>query len=99
MGKINDKPYVHSVDGTWRTCLKALNIDYIPMYNCRHSYLTEGLRKTGNLKMIKEIAGHKKITTTERYARIIGKDVTEALDLIDQDEQLPSKIIKFERNI
>ena len=49
--------------------------------------------------MIKEIAGHKKITTTERYARIIGKDVTEALDLIDQDEQLPSKIIKFERNI
>ena len=98
VGKINDNPYVHSVDGTWRTCLKALNIEYIPMYNCRHSYLTEGLRKTGNLKMIKEIAGHKKITTTERYARIIGKDVTEALDLIDQDEQLPSKIIKFETN-
>ena len=48
--------------------------------------------------MIKEIAGHKKITTTERYARIIGKDVTAALDLIDQEEVSPSKIIKFESN-
>ena len=98
VGKVNDKPYVHTINGTWRTCLKALGIEYLPMYNCRHSYLTEGLRKTGNLKMIKEIAGHKKITTTERYARIIGKDVTAALDLIDQEEVPPSKIIKFESN-
>tara|TARA_R110002126_G_scaffold153254_2_gene300399 strand:+ start:649 stop:2037 length:1389 start_codon:yes stop_codon:yes gene_type:complete len=97
-GKVNERPYVHTVHGTWRTCLKALKIEYLPMYNCRHSYLTEGLRKTGNLKMIKEIAGHKKITTTERYARIIGKDVTAALDLIDQEEVSPSKIIKFESN-
>jgi len=99
VGKVNDKPYVHSVSGTWRTILSRLNLDYLPMYNCRHSYLTDGLSKTKNLKMIKELAGHKKISTTERYARVLGEDVTDAIELIDSQEvkaPIP-KVVNFKK--
>ena len=99
IGKLNERPFVYTVSGTWKTCLKRLGIDYLPMYNCRHSYLTDGLRKTGNLKMMKEIAGHKKITTTERYARILGADVKEALNTIDgPEETATNKVVEFKSN-
>jgi len=74
-----------------------LNIDYLPPYNMRHSFLTDALSKTKNLKMVKEIAGHKKISTTERYARVLGEDVTDALELIDKQEVAAPQVIKFRK--
>ena len=63
----------------------------------RHSFLTDALSKTKNLKMVKELAGHKKISTTERYARVLGEDVTDALELIDRQEVAAPKVIKFSK--
>ena len=63
----------------------------------RHSFLTDALSKTKNLKMVKEIAGHRKISTTERYARVLGEDVTDALELIDKQEVAAPKVIKFSK--
>ena len=96
-GKVNELPYVNCIKGTWRTILKRLNIDYLPPYNMRHSFLTDALSKTKNLKMVKEIAGHRKISTTERYARVLGEDVTDALELIDKQEVAAPKVIKFSK--
>jgi len=49
--------------------------------------------------MMKEIAGHKKITTTERYARILGADVKEALNTIDgPEEAATNKVVEFKSN-
>tara|TARA_R110000824_G_scaffold3974_6_gene18944 strand:- start:161 stop:1573 length:1413 start_codon:yes stop_codon:yes gene_type:complete len=96
-GKVNKIPHVTAVRKTWKTILAALNIDYIPFYNVRHSYLTDALSKTKNLKLVKEIAGHKKIQTTERYARILGADVTDALNTIDGDVVEEKQVIPFKK--
>ena len=53
--------------------------------------------KTKNLKLVKEIAGHKKIQTTERYARILGADVTDALNTIDGDVVEEKQVIPFKK--
>ena len=63
----------------------------------RHSFLTDALSKTKNLKIVKELAGHEKISTTERYARVLGEDVTDALELIDRQEVAAPKVIKFSK--
>lgn len=99
VGKRNTKPYVHEPKGTWRAILSRLNLDYIPLYNCRHSYLTDALSKTKNLKMVKELAGHKKISTTERYARVLGEDLTDAIELIDSHEVVKptAKIVNIKK--
>lgn len=95
--KMNKIPHVTSVRKTWRTILRLLDIDYLPFYNCRHSYLTDALSKTRNLKLVKEIAGHKKITTTERYARILGADVKDALEKIDGAAAQEPQVINFKK--
>ena len=51
-GKQNARPWLYSVKGQWRTILKNLGITYIPMYNCRHTYLTHALSKTKNILMV-----------------------------------------------
>jgi integrase len=55
----------------------------------RHTRATRLLRKTGNLKMVQKLLGHKKIETTVKYAHVTMDDLLEALDA----EHLPAKNI------
>ncbi len=53
--------------------LAALGPDYDPRLTChkfRHYFVTVVLRETDNLKIAQEMARHKRITTTQRYAHV-----------------------------
>ena len=96
-GKKNSRAWLYSVKGQWRTILKNLGITYIPMYNCRHTYLTHALSKTKNILMVSKLGGHTQVKTTQRYAKILGEDVDEALELIDSEEMEAPKVVQFKK--
>ena len=98
VGKLNEKPYVYNLRRTWKTIIKSLKLNYIPAYNCRHSYLTDGLSKTKNIALVGKLAGHSpKSKSTMRYAKILNEDVVEALQLIDKEEAVESKVLTFSK--
>jgi integrase len=96
-GKRNTRPWLYTVKGQWRTILENLGIKYLPMYNCRHTYLTHALSKTKNILMVGKLAGHTQVKTTQRYAKILGEDVDEALDLIDSEITEAPKVVQFKK--
>ena len=97
VGKRNTRPWLYSVAGTWNTILKNLGIKHIPMYNCRHTYLTHALSKTKNILLVSKLAGHTQIKTTQRYAKILGEDVSDALDQIDSEAIESPKVVQFKK--
>ena len=67
------------------------------MYNCRHTYLTHALSKTKNILLVSKLAGHTQIKTTQRYAKILGEDVSDALDQIDSEAIESPKVVQFKK--
>jgi len=60
---------------------RAAGLDY-KLYGChslRHSYLTELLRTTKNLNLVKNQAGHSSLNVTSRYLHLVTDDL-EQLD-------------------
>ena len=97
IGKRNTRPWLYSVKGMWDTILKNLGIKHIPMYNTRHTYLTHALSKTKNILLVSKLAGHTQVKTTQRYAKILGEDVEDALDLIDSEAVTAPKVVQFKK--
>ena len=102
LGKVNEKPYISNIRRTWRRVLKSLNITYIPTYNCRHSFLTNALSKIKSVSVVGEMAGHSKKSgykSTLRYTKILDEDVTDALNIIDEDEAESSKVLRIKEAV
>lgn len=49
-------------------------------HDLRHTCATRLLRRTGNLRLVKELLGHSSIETTLRYAHVTDDDLRDALD-------------------
>lgn len=54
--------------------------DRFRFHDLRHTVATRVLRKTGNLKTVQRLLGHKNIKTTARYAHVFIDDLREALE-------------------
>jgi integrase len=48
---------------------------HIHLHMLRHTGLTELLKQTKDIKLVKEFAGHRQLKTTERYARLFVDDI------------------------
>lgn len=96
---INKKspPYFNYLRKTWIRVLKMAQIDYIPSKQCRHTFLTLLLDKSKNIMVVKKAAGHENVKTTERYAKILDKEVVAGLDKMDQEEVEDSKVLEFKK--
>lgn len=65
----------------WRARKAAgLKTEDMRLHDLRHTLATRVLRATGNMKAVQRALGHKKITTTERYAHMTENDLRSALD-------------------
>ena len=73
------------------------NIDYMPPKQCRHTFLTLLLHKSKNIMAVKEAAGHTQLKTTNRYAKILSKDVVAALDKMDQEPIEDNRVLEFKK--
>jgi integrase len=63
----------------WRA-RKAAGIPDIRIHNLRHTAATRTMRKTRNLAVVQRQLGHKRVTTTMRYAHVAEADLRAAIN-------------------
>lgn len=63
----------------FRAALEAAEIGNFRFHDLRHTFATRMLRKTGNIKLVSRLLGHKSIETTTRYAHVIDDDLASAV--------------------
>lgn len=84
--RVKGHRYPLSVQGwnrQWRKALKDAGIDDYRFHDNRHTAATRNLRKSGNLKAVQKLLGHRDIGTTSRYAHALEDDVRAMLDATD----------------
>jgi site-specific recombinase XerD len=65
----------------FKICLKEANLpDHYSIHCLRHTYATNLLKASGNLKLVKEQLGHSSIKTTEVYIALVEEDTKKALN-------------------
>jgi integrase len=52
-------------------------------HDLRHTAATRTLNETDNLKLVQEMLGHSRITTTERYAKLAIRKLRDGMDKAD----------------
>jgi site-specific recombinase XerD len=43
------------------------------VYSARHSFATDLLDRTGNLKLVMDVLGHESVTTTQKYPHLFSR--------------------------
>ena len=66
------KPGAHlsNLDEAWRRLRMRAGLDDVRIHDCRHSYASRALALGEGLPMIGRLLGHRKVTTTARYAHL-----------------------------
>jgi integrase len=71
----------------WHRCLERARVSPQPMHEARHTAITELVRRTGNLKVAQQLAGHASITTTaDIYTHFDLGDLASALRLMAEED-------------
>ena len=63
-------------------CLGKDAVGTITPHSFRHYFVTNVLKKTGNMKIAQEFARHSSITVTQRYTHISNEDLDQKYDKI-----------------
>ena len=79
---------VGDLKSAFRVALKIAGIKDFRFHDLRHTFATNFLRRTGNIKVLQEILGHSKITQTERYAHVLKDHLREAMDEYERRSML-----------
>jgi len=54
--------------------LNDLSIEAIRLYDLRHYYITNKLRKIQNAEFVRQIVGHKRLNTTQKYFHLLAEN-------------------------
>ena len=54
-------------------------------HSARHSFATDLLDRTGNLKLVMDVLGHESVTTTQKYLHPELKDIAETVNERNSD--------------
>lgn len=81
-------PYLQEVRATWKRLLEICNLKYLPLKQARHSVLTLLYKKTKNLEIVRQYAGHTDIKTTMRYLKLADVDVEQGLEELDKGHSI-----------
>jgi integrase len=80
----NERVQIRPDGGTFgtafRSALKGAGIRNFRFHDLRHTMATRMLRRTGNLKLVSKLLGHKDVETTARYAHVMMDDLRAAVD-------------------
>lgn len=64
----------------------AAEIEDFSFHDLRHTCATRLLRRTGNLRLVKELLGHEDIATTLKYAHVTKNDLRDAMDAMGAED-------------
>lgn len=67
----------------WRA-RKAAGLEDLRLHDLRHTTASRVVRATGNIMAASKVLGHKRVTTTQRYAHLAAEDVRAALNAAEQ---------------
>jgi integrase/recombinase XerD len=74
---------------------KARIFKKISPHRLRHSFATHMLKVGTNIVVLKELLGHRSLTSTMRYVRISGEQLREAIDKLKVDTLFEKILEKF----
>ncbi len=83
-----DKPGTHlvAVQKTWERIRKQAGIPHVRIHDLRHSFASFAITNGGvDLIELKDLLGHKSVTTTERYIHLTNKKLLDATNNIFQN--------------
>ena len=65
---------------------KYMDIEDVPLFHtCRHTFISRLLQKGVPLTTVRELAGHRDISTTMRYAHLSPNNHTDAISLLEKE--------------
>ena len=62
--------HLKNLDQIWLRLRPQAGLDDVRIHDCRHSYASRALAVGEGLPMIGKLLGHRKVTTTARYAHL-----------------------------
>ena len=79
------------------TLAKRLNdptIEQIRLYDLRHYYITKKVRKLQNIEIVRQITGHKRLNTIQRYIHIAINQTGEWITESTTDQKRVDELLK-----
>ena len=93
--------HITGFKSTWKKVLKLLNLPYMALKQCRHTFGTLLLSSSKNISVVQKAMGHASSRTTMKYAQILDSDVENALDgfsLLEKDpDKEEKKVVEFKK--
>ncbi len=82
--KADGKPYTHwGISSAFKkACIKAGHSSY-RFHDLRHDFCSKLVQSGVDIYTVKELAGHKDVTTTQRYAHLSPERLREAVDVLN----------------
>lgn len=80
-GKIPGKP-LQGLKSQWKTITRRAHLKDTTIHDLRHTFASLGVKQGLDLYQISKLLGHKDIHTTQRYAHLQRKDLTEASNIV-----------------
>jgi len=77
-GKIN----VHSLETKFRRQLKRLDIPYATLHTWRHTFASYIMMRSGNIRAVQKLLGHRSIKTTEIYSHLSERHLQHVVQLL-----------------
>jgi integrase/recombinase XerC len=69
------------IEKPYRQARKAAKLPKeLVLYSARHSFATDLLDRTGNLKLVMDVLGHESVTTTQKYLHPALKGIAEVVN-------------------
>lgn len=76
---------IASIKNGWAAALKRAGVPYQSFHTLRHTVATWLLRDSHDLRLVKEVLGHKTITTTIKYVHLTNDRTAEGLNHLFQE--------------
>jgi len=74
--------------------LKDSTIRTIRLYDLRHAYATKQLKRTQNCEIVRQLMGHKKLDTTQKYLHLMGYGNSEWIVEGTTDKERAKQLLK-----
>jgi site-specific recombinase XerD len=76
------------------TRLKDPTIEGIRLYDLRHYYITKQLRRTQNAEIVRQLVGHKRLNTTQKYLHMLANTSSEWIVEGTNDRERAKQLLK-----
>ncbi|WP_068312829.1 tyrosine-type recombinase/integrase [Polycladidibacter hongkongensis] len=75
----------------FKAAAKEINKPELRVHDLRHTAATRILRSSGNIAAARDMLGHTRVTTTEKYSHVMKQDLLEIMESTHNRQQITNK--------